>query len=159
MRKICCPGLANDLASRINRRRRDEKVTWHLDKYIRSPGTYFTGVRIVSDRATKLPNLDDSGIRQIVVRITSEQSKAKLIKSPKTGPGDSGNAVTTQPTTQECTEHIVIQQLRLFGENGPWMIWGHTTPTTIEDLDNPLFARGLSAAERYQALMASMGRK
>lgn len=117
------------------------------------------GVRIVSDRATKLPNLDNSGIRQIVVRIISEQSKAKSINSPKTGPEDAGAAVTTPTTTQECTEHIVIQQLCLYGENGPWMIWGHATPTTTEDLASPVFARGLSAAERYQALLQEQGRK
>lgn len=153
LNKICCPGLANDLAGRINRRRRGEKVTWSLDKYIRGPSTFFTGVRVVSDRASKLPHLADSGARQIVVRITSRQTKGRITST------DSKDSTAPQETQQDCTEYIVIQQLRWSGENGPWRIWGHTSPTTVEELDSPAFAQGLTAAERYQAMMHAVGRK
>lgn len=149
LNKTCCKGLANDLSARINQRRKDEKVTWTLDKYHRGPSTYFTGVRILSDRATALPEVDGAGLRQVVVRITSRQSKGRT-KQPSTkgSPAESENMPTT---TQDCTEHIVLQRMRWAGREEPWRIWGHTTPTTVEDLDHPLFAPGLSMIERLEA--------
>lgn len=146
LNKVCCSGLANDLTSRINRRRKGEKVTWTLDKYIRSPATFFSGARVVSDRASMLPNVPDSGARQVVVRITSRQSKSRA-KTPTEDPS---------VTTQDCTEYIVLQKPRWFGEEHEWRIWGHATPTTLEDLDTPAFAPGLSVQERMEGVKSMM---
>ncbi|KAF7585337.1 hypothetical protein BBP40_011221 [Aspergillus hancockii] len=155
LRKVCCTGLANSLSSRIASRPKDEKVTWSLDKYMRTPGTFLTGVRVVSDRGTQIPEIADSGVRQVVLRITSRQSTGK-VKTTK-----SANAVetTTPAKQQDCTEYIVLQKLRWFGEEEDWRIWGHTTPTTVDDLDNPMFVSGLSLSERMEAMKESMGGK
>ncbi|PWY79421.1 hypothetical protein BO94DRAFT_626330 [Aspergillus sclerotioniger CBS 115572] len=152
LRKVCCSGLANQLSGRISSRPRGEKVTWNLEKYIKSPATFFTGVRVLADRATQIPELPDSGVRQVVLRITSRQSKGKV------SPGDS-TEVANNAKQQDCTEYLVIQKLRWVGEEGEWRVWGHATPTTVEDLESPFFARGLSMADRMEAMKESMGAK
>lgn len=83
LRKICCTGLANNLSARISNRPKDEKTTWSLDKYNHTPATFFTGVRVLSDRATQIPDIPNSGSRQVVLRITSRQSTGK-VKVPST---------------------------------------------------------------------------
>lgn len=35
-----------------------------------------------------------------------------------------------------------------------WRIWGQVTPTTVEDLESPFFAPGLSLADRLDAMKA-----
>ncbi|OOF98572.1 hypothetical protein ASPCADRAFT_204326 [Aspergillus carbonarius ITEM 5010] len=149
LRKVCCSGLANQLNSRIAARPKGEQVTWDLEKYIKSPATFFTGVRVLADRATQIPELPDSGVRQVVLRITSRQSKGKV------SPGNS----TNNAKQQDCTEYLVIQKLRWIGEEGEWRVWGHATPTTVEDLESPFFARGLSLADRMEAMKEAMGAK
>ncbi|KAL4894180.1 hypothetical protein BDV59DRAFT_15185 [Aspergillus ambiguus] len=163
IRKLCCTGFANDLTSRITSRAKDEAVTWSLTKYNRTPATLFTGVRVLADRATQIPEIPDSGVRQVVVRITSRQetSKMRVVSAPAPTPAGPGPR-KTQPQTralepvgpakqQDCTEYLVFQKLRWFGQEEDWRVWGHTTPTTVEDLySNPMFAPGLSLAERMQ---------
>ncbi|RAL06408.1 uncharacterized protein BO80DRAFT_11752 [Aspergillus ibericus CBS 121593] len=150
LRKVCCTGLANQLNSRIAARPKGEQVSWSLEKYIKSPATFFTGVRVVSDRATQIPELPDSGVRQVVLRITSRQSKGKVSSGQSTD-------VANNAKQQDCTEYIVIQKLRWTGEEGEWRVWGHATPTTVEDLDSPFFARGMTMADRMEAMKESMG--
>lgn len=53
---------------------------------------------------------------------------------------------------KDCTEYIVIQKLRWAGEEGEWRIWGHATPSTVEDLESPMFSTKLSLYERLMAL-------
>ncbi|KAL4924929.1 uncharacterized protein BDV17DRAFT_202657 [Aspergillus undulatus] len=151
LRKICCTGLANNLTGRITARPKGEKVTWSLDKYIRSPSTFFTGLRVVSDRAVQIPELRDSGVRQVILRITSRQSTGKVRQPSR------GKSPTEKPVKQQnCTEYIVIQKLRWLGEEEPWRVWGHATPTTMDDLSSPHFAMGLSAFERLEAMKHDM---
>ncbi|KAL4885012.1 hypothetical protein BJY04DRAFT_181160 [Aspergillus karnatakaensis] len=156
LRKICCTGLANNLISRIATRPKGEKVTWSLDKYIRSSSTFFTGIRVVSDRATQIPEIPDSGVRQVVLRITTRQSTGKMQRQKA---GDEGHTTPSPAKQQDCTEYIVIQKLRWTGEEEPWRIWGHASPTTIEDLSTPIFAQGISMADRLEAMKDSMGVK
>ncbi|KAE8328388.1 hypothetical protein BDV39DRAFT_192005 [Aspergillus sergii] len=151
LRKVCCTGLANNLSSRIANRPRDEKVSWSLDKYNRTPATLLTGIRVLSDRATQIPEIPDSGVRQVVVRITSRQSTGKS-KVVKTGKSEVAVESTAPPKQQDCTEYIVLQKLRWYGEDEDWRIWGHATPTTVEDLANPMFVSGLTFAERMAAM-------
>ncbi|KAL6233552.1 hypothetical protein BDW75DRAFT_185315 [Aspergillus navahoensis] len=154
LRSICCTGLANSLIGRIEARRKGEKVTWSLDKYIRSPSTWFTGMRVVSDRATQIPELPDSGVRQVVLRITSRQSTGKVQPRAPGATVLAGNPIKQQ----NCTEYIVIQKLRWMGEEESWRIWGHATPTSVDDLSSPFFATGMSFADRYEAMKdAAMG--
>lgn len=163
LRKICCTGLANSLSSRINDRPRNEKVTWTLEKYNRTPGTFLTGLRVVSDRATQIPELPNSGVRQVIVRITSRQSTGKIKMQPKhkrqgaSVPADSH----APPKEQDCTEYMVFQKMRWTGLEEPWRVWGHTTPTTVDNLQDAAFAPGLTASERLEAIKDEMmgGRK
>ncbi|KAL2219136.1 hypothetical protein M432DRAFT_545617 [Thermoascus aurantiacus ATCC 26904] len=151
IRKICCPGLAKSLSTRIANRPGHERITWTLEKYLRTPATYFTGVRVLSDRATVLPELPDSGVRQVVVRITSRQSTSTISSPAKRG-SESATSESTTVKQQDCTEYVVLQKLRLMGEEDEWRIWGHTSPTTVEDLDSPFFAAGLTLSERLAGM-------
>ncbi|KAL4906906.1 hypothetical protein BDW74DRAFT_129711 [Aspergillus multicolor] len=154
IRNICCTGLANNLVKRIENRPRDEQVTWSLDSYIRAPSTWFTGIRVVSDRATQIPEIPNSGVRQVVLRITSRQSTGKVQRRAS----KNGTPAENAPKQQDCTEYIVIQKLRWMGEEDGWRVWGHATPTTVDDLNSPFFATGMSFAERYEAMKdAAMG--
>lgn len=159
MRKICCTGLANNLSARISHRPKDEQVTWSLEKYNRTPATFFSGIRVVADRASQIPDVPNSGVRQVVLRITSRQStgKVKLPSNNRDAQSTELEAENATPAKQQnCTEYIVIQKLMWFGEEQEWRIWGHATPTTVEDLQSPFFAPGMSLADRLDAMKASM---
>ncbi|KAL2009180.1 hypothetical protein VTN00DRAFT_7374 [Thermoascus crustaceus] len=165
IRKICCTGLSNSLSARIANRPSDERITWTLEKYNRTPATYFTGIRVVSDRVTQIPERPDSGVRQVVVRITSRQSTSTMSLPAKRGVQESAGSPSLRSETkstsasqepvavkqQDCTEYIVFQKFRWMGEEEDWRIWGHTNPTTVEDLDSPFFAAGLTLSERLAA--------
>jgi protein MBA1 len=149
--KIACAGLANNLISRIRRRPSNQKMTWTLDKYIRGPSSYFTGIRVVSDRATEIPEIQDCGIRQVVVRITSRQTTVtEQVSETRKGK----QAVDEEPKvkTQDCTEYLVLQKMLWMGEEQDWRVWGYATPTTVADLDSPWFASGLSLSERLKLM-------
>ena len=152
LEKVCCTGLANNLVAQINDRLPGDKVSWDLVKYLRGPGTFFTGVRVVSDRASQLPELKDSGIRQIVLRITSRQTIFKYYKTTAATAVGQAPRLSEAPVTKNCTEYVVIQKLRFTGEDGPWRIWGNTSASTVEDLDNPLFNPSLSLQDRLMAM-------
>ncbi|KAL3472650.1 hypothetical protein BJX99DRAFT_235087 [Aspergillus californicus] len=154
LRKICCTGLANNLISRITTRPKGTKVTWSMDKYIRSPSTFFSGIRVVSDRATQIPEIPDSGVRQVVLRITSQQSTGEVQRKLSEDSIPSEKPITKK---RDCTEYIVLQKMRWLGQEQDWRVWGHATPTTVEDLENPFFASGVSLAERIEAMKDSMG--
>ncbi|KAL1995482.1 hypothetical protein VTN49DRAFT_1669 [Thermomyces lanuginosus] len=157
LKKICCPGLATSLVSRINKRAPNEIVTWSLDKYLRRPSTIFLGCHVVSDRATQIPEVPDSGIRQVVVRITSRQTTTttQQVKGGRRGSKEE-TFNPPQVKTQDCTEYIVVQKMMWMGEEREWRIWGHAKPTTVEDLENPFFAPGLTLSERLEMFKDSM---
>ncbi|EYE96215.1 uncharacterized protein EURHEDRAFT_498305 [Aspergillus ruber CBS 135680] len=157
LRKICCTGLANNLTTRVTNRPKDEKVTWSLDKYNRTPATFLTGARVLADRATQIPEIPKSGVRQVVLRITSSQSTGKVkLSTNKRGLVEDAALEVTPAKQRDCTEYIVLQKLMWFGEEQEWRIWGHTTPTTVEDLETPFFAPGLSLSDRMEAMKAMM---
>ncbi|OXV08108.1 hypothetical protein Egran_04129 [Elaphomyces granulatus] len=153
---ICCPGLARSLTARIHQRPSNELVSWSLDKYLRTPTTFFMGVRILSDRGVAFPNMPDSGVRQIVARVTSRQSTGKTSSADGQMVSGDANLQPSQVKQQNCTEHIVFQRLMWSGEELGWSIWGHANPTTVDDLDSPHFAQGLTASERLSAVMNSV---
>jgi mitochondrial protein MBA1 len=128
-------------------------VTWALEKYRRTPATFFLGLRVVSDRATQIPELPNSGIRQVVVRITSRQSTG-TVTIPKRA-----TESLLKVKEQNCTEYIVLQKLMWSGEEDDWRIWGHANPTTVDDLDSPWFAQGLTLSERLSLMQDAVRRK
>lgn len=146
IRAKCSPGLATDLIKRIRKRHSEESVSWTLERYIRDSSTFFTGVRVLSDRAIAIPDVADSAIRQIVLRIKSRQSSYKKSKE------NLENLIMVVPKIQTCTEYVVIQKVKIAGKERDWEIWGFTKPTTLEDLDSPFFAPGLSLKERVLAM-------
>lgn len=153
---ICCPGLARSLTARIRQRPSNELVSWSLDRYLRNPGTFFMGVRILSDRAVTFPDMPDSGVRQIVARVTSRQSTGTTFFSDDQMVSGSTDSQTSKVKQQNCTEHIVLQRIMWSGEELGWSIWGHARPTTVNDLDSPHFAQGLTASERLSIVMDSV---
>lgn len=106
----------------------------------------------MSDRATSLPEIPGSGIRQIVVRVTSRQSMAtSKIERAKRGVAPVETLVSTKE--QDCIEYIVVQNLRWNGNDKGWTLWGHASPTTLQKaLEDPYFAPGLSAMERLEQM-------
>jgi protein MBA1 len=106
---------------------------------------------VIQDRSTQIPEVPESGIRQVVIRIASKQSTHTYTEYI--------DKVTRQRTlvpspekVQDCTEYVVIQKLRIKGEEKPWQIWGYATPTTVDELDSPFFSSELSVRERLEAM-------
>lgn len=129
-------------------------MTWSLLKYLRTPGTYFTGMRVMSDRASELPDLPNSGIRQVVLRITSRQATSKKSTRP------SNKDVAPAAKEQDCTEYVVIQSIRWQNNDSGWQVWGHVSPTTLNTLlTDPYFKPGLTLTERLSAIREGSGMK
>ena len=159
MRSLCCDGLAKTLVNQIESRSAGEQVTWKLIGWIRRPSTYFTGVRVVSDRATKIPEVPNSGIRQIVVRVTSRQSMSKKIL-PRGGKLPSSRELQSIPKEQDCDELLVVQQIIWNEKDSGWRVWGYAKPTTLDIIQSdPYFAPGLSAMERLDAMKEMMANR
>lgn len=124
-------------------------MTWKLVQWLRQPSTFFSGIRVLSDRATKIPELPNSGIRQIVLRMTSRQSMSK--SNPTLS---RGTEVAVAPVKeQDCHEYVVIQQIIWNGKDSGWRVWGHAKPTDVNTVySDPYFAPGLTALERMEAI-------
>lgn len=148
LKRLCGEGLARDLTSQIERRPEGQIVTWNLVKWLRKPSTNFQGLKVMSDRATALPNLSKSGVRQIVLRATSRQS---MVKSQPTKTAAT-EVVEAQPKQQDVLEYVVIQELRWNGE-GSWRVWGFTKATDSHTaMTDPSFAPGLSTVDRLNLM-------
>lgn len=146
----CCPGLAEDLVKRIRRRLPDSSVTWSIIRYRRTPSTFFRGVRVLSDRAAVIPGIPDSFIRQVVVRIASDQTSMKVKKKDLSTATLADTSM--MPRMESCTEYVVVQKVKISGYEKDWQIWGFAKPTTLEDLDSPFFSSQLSLKERLAAM-------
>ncbi|KAJ5726397.1 uncharacterized protein N7483_007754 [Penicillium malachiteum] len=148
IRRLCCEGLSKDLVNQIESRPKNQKVSWKLVKWLRGPSTYFTGIRVMSDRGTQIHEFPNSGIRQIVLRMTSLQAMSKNTPLAPDAPAKE----------QNCEEYIVIQELRWNGSSTGWRVWGYTKPTDLNSLhSDPTFAPGLSPLERIDAMKRYMG--
>lgn len=49
-------------------------------------------------------------------------------------------------------ENVVIQRILWNGNDQDWKVWGMAEETTVEDLESPFFAGGLSVADRLTML-------
>ena len=143
LRRICCDKLAQKLIGQVQSRPSNEKVTWTL------VGNKFRGARVMTDRAVKIPDMANSGIRQMVVRLASRQSMTKTT----VGRSASKDVVPAAAKEQDCVEYVVIQQLIWHGKHSDWQIWGTTKATDMKTLNtDPAFAPGLSALDRLEAM-------
>jgi len=156
LRALCCDGLANELVNQVESRPSNQKVTWNRVRWLRRPDTLFRGIRILADRATPIPEIPNSGIRQIVFRMTSRQTmgKAKVVSR-----GKSAELIQEPTKVQDCCEYIVIQQIVWNGKPSGWRVWGHVNPTTVDTIkSDPFFQPGLTMMERWEAMKAKLGR-
>lgn len=141
---IACKGLQNALKTRLDQRRavngpeeswsieytgwtagpvisttwRFEKISWLLQALI---PPMFKSTRVITDRFGQLPFGRDARLRQVIVKIRSKQTLDK----------NDGTA----PKTKDVEEYVVIQKMRIDGEDGEWMIWGTTQPSTEKQID------------------------
>ncbi|KAF2802975.1 uncharacterized protein BDZ99DRAFT_454266 [Mytilinidion resinicola] len=119
--RLCCSGLAADFRARMSHRALGTHVTWSLASYTASP-------KIVSNRASPLPGLQRSGVRQVVVRLASKQILATWTDEQARAavPAD------VETVESEVTEYLVLQRRMLEGVEEAWMVWGFAEESTPE---------------------------
>ncbi|KAL8914146.1 MAG: hypothetical protein Q9171_001141 [Xanthocarpia ochracea] len=115
---ICTEGLLASFKSRIAARSRKERLRWTLHKFVGSP-------RFVSHRVAILP-YKGSAIRQVVVRLRSRQSLARLVSM---GPGRPDALLQGTGDEKPVSEYLVLQRRMWKEVEEPWMIWGTTDET------------------------------
>lgn len=162
LQEICCTGLLEVAKKRISRRRSMNRSMeeWNLVKYsgiqypnwlLRWPLSVIlpsASCRLVSDKYGPLP-MSNSSLRQCIVRIKSVQAYRLADSDP--------NAARD---VKLHTDYVVIQKMTLSGEEGRWMIWGLTEPTSMEELDKILEGKAgepkMTLAERVQENIGRM---
>ncbi|KAI4157410.1 MAG: hypothetical protein L6R39_000692 [Caloplaca ligustica] len=118
---LCTEGLLASFKSRIAARPRDERLRWTLHSFLRGP-------KFVSQRIAMLP-YKGAALRQVVVRLRSRQSLARLLLNGKDNKSET--LVKGTGEENEVVEYLVLQRRMLKDEEGPWMIWGTTTETDL----------------------------
>lgn len=100
-------------------------MRWTLHKYIGFP-------RIVSTRIAMLPDMPNSAVYQVVVKLKSEQTLERIRRAEDGG----ADIVTKGPGNEpkQMVEYLVLQRMTLEGKENPWMIWGTTEETKVEDV-------------------------
>lgn len=138
--RIACRGLQTALKNRLDHRRavNGPPETWTI-KYkgwtpegmTLSTWSWLTqalmprtlkSTRVVADRMGQIPIGKNSKIRQVTVKIRSIQT---LNKNDGTG-----------PKSKYVEEYVVIQKMKIDGEEEPvWKLWGTTQPSTEKEID------------------------
>lgn len=90
-----------------------ERAQWTLHKYRGFQ-------RVVSDCALSLP-VDNSALRQIVVRIKSRQS---LVHYLEHGAASDKTVLAGSEHPKDLVEQLILQRRIFRGKEGPWRIWG-----------------------------------
>lgn len=69
---------------------------------------------------------------QVVVKIKSIQSLEKIVK----GVGGKEDTVVkgAGDERKKLVEYVVLQRMMIEGEEQPWMFWGTTQETRVEDV-------------------------
>lgn len=67
-----------------------------------------------------------AALRQVVVRMRSRQSLARMVSN---GKNKSGTLVQGTGEEIDVSEYLVLQRRMLRNEEGPWLIWGTTSET------------------------------
>ena len=117
--------------------------------------------KVVSNRATELnlPGCPQTAIRQIVVRLKSQQilqTRKKELANPPgkqrkksrpivwtpdaEGPPETNefkelDSMSAPRSTENVTEYLVLQKLVLRGTEGAWKVQGFASETTLESLE------------------------
>ena len=66
-----------------------------------------------------------------MVRIRSKQSLARIIPATK-GQGEA--VVEGTDTDKEVSEYVVIQRRIVQGKEDPWLVWGTTQETSVDEV-------------------------
>ncbi|KAL8742367.1 MAG: hypothetical protein Q9190_005137 [Brigantiaea leucoxantha] len=122
---ICTEGLLATFRSRIEARPPNERMRWTLHKMTHGP-------KIVSNRAGMLP-VKGVGLRQVVVRLRSRQSLARIIG--RRGP-DQDAVVEGTGEEKKVQEYLVLQRRIWKGKEQPWMVWGTTQESPLPESDD-----------------------
>ncbi|KAH7333482.1 hypothetical protein BKA65DRAFT_403605 [Rhexocercosporidium sp. MPI-PUGE-AT-0058] len=123
LRRICTDGIFETFRSRVGNRQKDEKVLWELVRYNKS-------AKLVSHRGATIP-IDGMAIRQAVVRISSTQRLTRWVK----GKGGELEIVPGSGKEKDVVEYLVLQKMARAWKEGEWQVWGTTTETTLEDVE------------------------
>jgi protein MBA1 len=101
-----------------------------------------------------LPGKRRVALRQAVVRIHSTQSITRPVKAAagaRTGTSakPQQEQKTTTTTHQGIVEYLVMQQMTVDGDVGPWKVWGLAQESTPEMIKNdPHLMPGITLEER-----------
>lgn len=124
LRSICLDGILDNFRNRIANRPIDEKVTWELIKYNKSP-------KLVSNRAAKTP-INGMLIRQAVVQVCSRQKLTRYTKARGTSQLE---LIQGSGKEKDVVEYVVIQRIYEQWQPNNWMVWGTAQETSLEDLE------------------------
>lgn len=112
------------MLARIARRDPKERLDWSVSKYFARP-------KLLSHRATELPwqiEGKKAGVRQAVVRISSEQ----LLRTRVIGSG--GGEKLGEEMVKRVVENVVVQRRLVSGKEDDWVIIGFAEETGLEDI-------------------------
>ena len=130
LRRSCTDGILTSFRTRIHSRPKNEASRWTLHGYIGSPWIVSTRIGMLQQKK--------SVIMQSVVRLRSIQSLRKFIK----GVGGQEHAITkgSENEQKRIVEYVVLQKTIIEGEENPWMFWGTTQESKLENVlgeENP----------------------
>lgn len=131
IRQIACSGLENQQIGRLDRRRmmKEPTETWSvkyngwvlpqrlLFTFQTLVPSWFKAIQVLSDREVQMPVGPGITLRQVVVRVDSEQTRDK-----KDG---------SEPMIRKLREYLVMQQITSEGKADDWRVWGTITPTDV----------------------------
>ena len=137
--KIACTGLKRELQIKLDQRKalKAPAETWNIEYKGLIPTSEKTpwlisafmppilkSTQMLADRFAPLPVGQEASLRQLFVRIRSKQTLDR---------NDGKGAKTV-----DRSEIVVVQQMRMDGEEDEWKIWGTTEATKGEKLDEML---------------------
>ena len=74
--------------------------------------------------------MEKSALVQVVVKIKSMQSLETIIKG--TEEGDDTSSRIADDDNKRLVEYLVLQRIMIDGEEQPWMVWGTTQETSVD---------------------------
>ena len=163
LRENACGGLSQKLRKRIDARRHEKRPpqSWMVEYGTRLRIlrwsvrlTTFAGLRRrvpwplcnliplravkpVSDVLVPIPIGKGSHVRQAICKIESTQSLQTPEKDGRRG-----------VQVKHFSEYVVIQQMNIEGQDGPWMIWGTVQPSSDNEIDKLILGDGSTSALR-----------
>ena len=153
IKKIACKGLIQSSERLLALRKPGDVLSFTMiytgmkyPQFLRWPLLSFlpfSATKIVSDKVVPLPFGENNLLRQCIVRIRTRQALDKF-----DGKG---------PKTAEMTEYVVIQRMRIEGQDDGWKIWGTTNPSTWEEIEK-MMGEGTAVPELTDRLQGQISK-